>query len=198
MNPIKPKSNRPSLQDPDIDLMLKFQGGDTTAFEQLVRKYEASVLNTVYRYIGNQSEAEDVAQEVFLRVFRSQKSYRPTSPFRYWLFRILTNFCLNYLRDKKRHKVFPIFHNEKDVQLDIKDKKSQTITEHFRKLDLQMVVREAVNSLPAKQKMAVILNRYEEYPYEEIARIMKMSVSAIKSLLFRARESLKQKLRDKI
>jgi len=187
-----------TLNDPDADLMLRFQKGDNRSFEELICKYEKSVLNTIYRYTSDRVAAEDIAQEVFLRVFKSRHTYLPKSPFRYWLFSILTNLCLNYLRDSKHRQTVSIHASEGNPQVDIKDEKAQAVSDNLKALELKIAVRDALNSLPPKQKMVVILNKYEDASYEEIAAEMKMSVSAIKSLLFRARESLKEKLKAKI
>lgn len=178
--------------------MIQFQKGNLSAFEELIRKYETSVINTIYRYTSDRVEAEDLSQEVFIRVFKSKETYRPTRPFRYWLFTILTNLCLNKIRDTKRHQTFSIFPKDENHELNIEDSRNKSISDHFKQTEQKIAVREALNSLPANQKMVVILNKYEDLSYEEIGQSMKISVSAVKSLLFRARENLKEKLHGKI
>lgn len=187
-----------SINDSDTDLMLRFQKGDNGSFEELIRRYEKSVLNAVYRYTSDRIAAEDIAQEVFLRVFKSRHTYLPKSPFRHWLFSILTNFCLNYVRDSKLRQTVSLHKDEDNPQVNIKDEKAKTVSDNLKKMELKIAVRDALNSLQPKQRMVIILNKYEDASYEEIAAEMKMSVSAVKSLLFRARENLKEKLRTKI
>jgi RNA polymerase sigma-70 factor (ECF subfamily) len=178
--------------------MTQFQKGNLSAFEELIRKYETSVINTIYRYTNDRAEAEDLSQEVFIRVFKSKETYRPTCPFRYWLFTILTNLCLNKIRDTKRHHTFSIFNKDENRELNIEDTRNKSVSDNFKQTELQIAVRQALDSLPTNQKMVVILNKYEELSYEEIGQSMKLSVSAVKSLLFRARENLKDKLKGEI
>jgi RNA polymerase sigma-70 factor (ECF subfamily) len=182
------------ISDPDIELMLAFQRGDEDALEQLVRKYEGLILNMAYRYTGERAQAEDLTQEVFLRVYQARKAYRPDCPFKHWIFRIVTNLCLNWVRDTKRARSVSLFAQADSPQVNIKDDQGR-VSDYFRKLELKIAVKEAIDSLPATQRLALILNKYDECSYEEIARIMKMSVPAVKSLLYRARESLKEKLK---
>jgi len=186
------------ISDDDILLMSRFQKGDIKAFEELIHKYEDKILNTVYRYVGERNTAEDLAQETFIRVFKARHSFKPTNTFSAWLFSIAVNLCLNYIRDSKKRRTISLFSGEDDSPISIKDENAKTASDNFKRLELKIAVRDALNSLPEKQKMAVILNRYDEYSYEEIAKIMNLSLTAVKSLLFRARESLKEKLKSKI
>lgn len=183
------------ISDPDTELMLKLQEGDKNAFELLIRKYEKLVLNTAFRYTGNRSEAEDLTQEVFLRVYNARQTYQPNSPFKHWLLTIVVNLCLNWIRDTKRQRTISLFTEVNSPQVNIQHSQER-ISDHFKQLELKLAIKEAIDALPHTQRLAVILNKYDECSYEETAQIMKMSVPAIKSLLYRARESLKEKLRS--
>lgn len=185
------------MSDPDIELMLRFQKGDSRAFEEIIKKYQYSVINTIYRYTGDRTEAEDLAQEIFLRIYNARRAYRPTGKFSSWLFAIVNNICLNWIRYVKRHKTVSIFTDKESPQVNIaRDQK--TASSQLRGLELKITVRNALNTLPSTQRMAVILNKYEGLAYEEIAEVMGISVAAVKSLLSRGRENLKEKLKDYI
>lgn len=174
-------------EDRDKELLEKIVEGDEVAFEQIVKKYERRVLNTVYRYVGKSQEAEDIAQEVFIKVWRHAKSFKGKSKFSTWLYRIVVNQCLNY-RDK---------HKEKPASLD-------EIMEYGRTPDSLKVeigdeekpkiVRRVIDELPKRQRMALVLSRFEGKSYSEIAQIMGVSLSSVESLIFRAKGSLKKKL----
>ncbi len=188
------------MPDNDHSLMERTAQGDLSAFEELVAKHQRLVLNTIFRYIGNQAEAEDLSQEVFIRVFKFAKRYRPQAKFTTWLYRIITNICLNYHRQKKRKPSVsldsPVFIEGEELPRQISlpsDTQPDVILERQEK---DSVIREAIDSLPEKQKMAVILQRFEGLSYGEISKIMGCSVSAIESLLFRAKQALKEKLKD--
>jgi RNA polymerase sigma-70 factor (ECF subfamily) len=163
--------------------------GDEQAFEQLVQKYQQAVFNTIYRYIGNQDDVQDLAQEIFIKVWRNAGKFKGKSKFSTWLYRIVVNHCINYRRKNKlRH-----------VSLDEMTEKGKTPEalkvepdwEQMRKVEL---VRRAVDELPDRQRMALVLSQYEEKSYKEIAEIMKVSLSSVESLIFRARSALKGKL----
>ena len=188
------------MLDNDHSLMKRTAQGDLSAFEELVAKYQRLVLNTIFRYIGNQAEAEDLSQEVFIRVFKFAKRYRPKAKFTTWLYRIITNICLNYYRQKKRKPSIsldsPVFVEGEELPLQISlppDTHPDVILERQER---DSIIREAIDSLPENQKMAVILQRFEGLSYGEISKIMGCSVSAIESLLFRAKQTLKEKLRN--
>ncbi|MEW5767781.1 MAG: sigma-70 family RNA polymerase sigma factor [bacterium] len=178
--------------------MLKFKEGDVACFEKLLDKYETPLLNMIYRLIGDRREAEELAQEVFLRVYKSASRYEVRAKFSTWLYRIATNLCLNELRKKGQMRIesldTPVSTEEGEVNREIEDGRRASPPELMEQKEQQAIVREAINSLPENQRIAVILNRYEELSYEEMAHCLNLSVSAVKSLLHRAKESLKVRL----
>lgn len=184
------------MYDTDTQLMLDFQKGDEKAFETLMVTYLPRIANTIYRYTGSNADAEDIAQEVFLRVYRSKENFRPEAKFSTWLYTIVTRLCLNELRNRGRHKL-----QRMPEEFDLEDKK--TLLEHkpfenAEQTELAACIKNALNELPENQRIAVILNKWDNLSYEEIAGTMGISVMAIKSLLSRARENLKDKLRHYI
>ena len=187
------------LSDPDVVLMLKFQQGDKFAFEELLDKYQKPVINFIYRMIQNKDEADDLAQDVFIRVYNSAKTYRPTAKFSTWIYTIARNICLNELRKKERRNISldqGIPTQEGELKREIASPEGSSPYEDASKHELQELVKEAIESLPVNQRMAVVLRRYQLLSYEEIAKTMDCSVSAVKSLLNRAKESLKEKLKS--
>ena len=184
--------------DPDAQLMLKFKKGDRKSFEELIEKYQKLVINTAYRLIGDRAEAEDMAQEVFLRVYSRSRSYKPQAKFSTWLLRITRNLCLNRLRDKKRHPLAsfdsPIETEEGKLVRDIPAEARAVPDVFLERKELQDVIKQAIDFLPAKQRMVVILAKYENLPYQEIARVMGCSVSAVRLRLYRAKIILKERL----
>jgi RNA polymerase sigma-70 factor (ECF subfamily) len=189
------------LSDPDVVLMLKFKQGDKSAFSGLLDKYHRPVINIIYRMIGDSHAADDLAQEVFMRVYNSSRNYQPTAKFSTWIYRIAMNLCLNELRRRKK-RIFSLDENiptqEGEVKIEIAEKDKDLPRDELAKKELQDIVKKAIESLPENQRMAVLLRRYENLSYEEIAKTMNCSVSAVKSLLNRAKESLKEKLRPYI
>jgi len=174
------------MQEADEKLMLKVAQGDIAAFEQLVNKYKKSVINIIYRYIGRQDDAEDLAQEAFLRVYETRNRYRPIAKFSTWLYRIVTNICLNYKR-----KPEPVSLDEIALNPTSNSPNPETLVETEER---NTMIREAIDSLPKSQRLAVILQRFEHASYKEIADKMGTSVSAVESLIHRAKQILKKKL----
>lgn len=172
--------------DPDAELAAAIAAGDAEAFEQLVRKYERPVLSTIYRYVGDRVAAEDIAQEVFLKVWRRAKSFGGRSSFSTWLYRVVVNQCLNFRRKRARAKSVPL-----DESLMQRDPDLDEQLDGERKA---AAVRAAVDELPGRQRMALILSTFEGRSYREIAEIMKTSTSSVESLIFRARRALREKL----
>lgn len=180
--------------------MLECQSGNRRAFEALITKYQAPVLNLIYRYTGDRAGAEDTAQEVFLKIYNARKSYKPSGKFSNYVYTIVNNICLNEIRDNKRRQEVSIHgqvDDETSPQVD-KESDKERVSDHFRKLELQVAVKSAIDSLPPQQRMAIILDKYEDLCYEDISKVMKTSVSAVKSLLSRARENLKERLKKYI
>jgi len=185
-------------EDVDVKLMKKIAQGDLSAFRPLVEKYQNTIINIIYRYIGNRSEAEELTQEVFLRVFKSAKKYKPRAKFSTWLYRITINLCLNYKRDKKKIPMVslntPSENNGQEIIEIIPASKNSRPDIILQNEERNIIIKRAIYSLPEKQRIAVILQEFEDLSYKEISRIMKCSVSAVESLLFRARENLRKRL----
>ena len=190
-----------ALRDPDIRLMLRVRAGDAPAFAELVERYQQRVVGIMHHLLGNREEAEDLAQEVFIRVYRAREEYVPSAKFTTWLFRIATNLALNSIRDNRHQKRemsidAPITADAEDGDektFEIADKQQtaeQKLVEDARK----KMIRHAIEKLPEKQRAAVLLHKYQELDYAEIAKILSCSESALKSLLFRAYEALRVEL----
>jgi RNA polymerase sigma-70 factor, ECF subfamily len=183
----------------DVQLMLAVKEGDELSFELLLRRYRTPLVNFLNRMVRDSGLAEDLAQEVFMRVYRARKEYEPNAKFTTWLFRIATNLALNAVRDG-RHRQMEISIDEKmddgeqeQARLDVADK-TPNIENRLLARDRAAVIRNAVESLPEKQRAAVLLHKYVELDYSEIARTLDCSESALKSLLFRAYETLRVQL----
>jgi len=165
--------------------------GDETAFETLVRKYQHSVANTIYRYTGDSTEAEDLSQQVFIKVWSQAKTFKGKSKFSTWLYRIVVNQCLNYKAKRKREAISLDELIEKEKIHGPESLRPDIDFENRKKVKM---IQEAINGLPKNQRLALILSKLEGKSYKEVAQIMGFSVSAIESLLFRAKQNLKQKL----
>jgi RNA polymerase sigma-70 factor, ECF subfamily len=189
----------PVQLDPDAVLMLRVKRGDRAAFAGLVEKYKQPVLNFIYRTLHDEAEAEDLAQNVFLQVYKSARRYQRTAKFSTWLFTIARNLCLNELRRRSRHPAESIeeTHAEQDDQphRQFEDKAQIAPPEKLLYGELAQKIEEALAELPENQRTAILLCRQEELSYEEIAEILDCSLSATKSLIHRGRETLKEKLK---
>ena len=181
--------------DYDAELMLRVKEGDGASFALLLDKHRSSVVHFLYRMIQNQAIAEELAQEVFLRVYRSRATYEATAKFTTWLFRIATHLALNSLRDGKHERM----HERLDH--DSFDQPVRQVSDTRPSVEQSMVyqaklaeVRRAIAMLPEKQRVAVLMHKYEEMEYTQIARVLNCSESAVKSLLFRAYETLRARL----
>ncbi len=180
----------------DVQLMLDVKAGDDASFNLLLQKYRTPLINFLYRMVRDSATAEDLAQEVFLRVYRARKQYSPSAKFTTWLFRIATNLALNSVRDNRHRQMDvsidrPVEEDEAPLQLPAREMR---IDEHMIERDRAEFIRQAISSLPEKQRVAVLLHKYEEMDYPEIAKILECSESALKSLLFRAYETLRVQL----
>lgn len=184
--------------DPDAALMLRVQHGDLNAFEELVEKYRQPVMNLVYRALHDPVEAEDLAQAVFVQVFKSAQRYRVSAKFSTWLFTIARNLTLNEVRRRSRHPADSLDVAQESVgdrpARQFEDVKTFMPTELMLQEELQEKVEQAVGELPENQRTAILLCR-EGLAYEEIASVLGCSLSATKSVIHRARETLKQKLK---
>jgi RNA polymerase sigma-70 factor (ECF subfamily) len=185
--------------DPDAVLMLRVKQGDTGAFAVLVDKYKQPVMNVAYRMLRDATEAEDLAQMVFVQVFKAAGRYEVSSKFSTWLFTIARNLCLNEIRRRSRHPVesMETVHpaQEDHAPQQFEDKKTASPPESLLHGELEEKIEEALAGLPENQRLAILLCRQDELSYEEIARVLGCSVSATKSLIHRGRETLKQKLK---
>jgi RNA polymerase sigma-70 factor (ECF subfamily) len=181
--------------DYDAELMLRVKQGDGTSFGVLLEKHRASVIHFVYRLVQEPAVAEELAQEVFLRVYRSRSSYEPTAKFKTWLFRIATHLALNWLRDERHERGQERLD---DVSTDlpvrqVSDRRPSVEQRLVYEVKLEEV-RRAVAALPEKQRAAVLMHKYEDMEYTQIAKVLGCSESAVKSLLFRAYETLRARL----
>ncbi len=192
-----PREEKDYTSDPEVVLMLEFQKGDTGSFETLLRKYFPRIFNYVYRLVGSRETAEDLTQETFIRVYRAAASYQPRAKFQTWIFTVARNLALNELRRLKR-KTFSLDAERegKDGTMapQREDPSARTADEQLLLKERREQVRRAVDSLPENQRTAVVLRRFEGFSYEQIARTLGLSVSAVKSLLSRAKDNLKEKL----
>lgn len=189
----------PANPDPDALLMLRVKRGDRAAFAELVEKYKQPVMNLVYRTLRDETEAEDLAQNVFLQVYKSARRYESRAKFSTWLFTIARNLCLNEIRRRSRHPADSLeeAHAEHEGQprQQYEDKKIILPPEKLLHGELAQKIEEALAGLPENQRTAILLCRQEDLSYEEIAEILGCSLSATKSLIHRGRETLKQKLK---
>ena len=185
--------------DPDAALMIRVKQGDASAFEELVEKYKQPVMNFVYKTLPDATEAEDLAQHVFLQVYRSAHRYEATARFKTWLFTIARNLCLNELRRRRRHPADSLDETYADSDdqpvRHAVDDKTFTPPDSLIHAELEDKIDSALSELPEKQRTAILLCRGDELSYEDIARVLECSVSATKSLIHRGRETLKQKLK---
>jgi RNA polymerase sigma-70 factor (ECF subfamily) len=181
--------------DLDTELMVRVKEGDGASFGVLLEKHRSPVVHFLYRMVQNHAVAEELAQEVFLRVYRSRSTYEPTAKFTTWLFRIATHLALNALRDGKNERL------QERLDDDTGDMPVRQVSDHRPSVEQRMVyqakldeVRQAIAALPQKQRAAVLMHKYEEMEYTQIARVLSCSESAVKSLLFRAYETLRARL----
>jgi len=179
----------------DLDLMLRVRDGDAVSFEVLLRRYRLPMVSFFRRMVRDQTLAEDLAQEVFLRVYKSRERYQPNARFTTWLYRIATNLALNAIRDR-RDEMSGVGDDDSEGESIIQQFASPlpNVENTLVALERAKIIRQAVESLPENQRAAVILHKYQEVDYRQIAGILNVSESAVKSLLFRAYESLRARL----
>lgn len=181
--------------EPDAQLMLQVREGDIGSFELLLAKHRLPVVNYLTRMVRNQAVAEELAQEVFLRVYKARGNYEPSAKFTTWLYRIATHMALNSIRDRRRER------NHQSIDEDPGERRPLQPADQRANMEERMlrharleVVRRAIAALPEKQRAAVLMHKYEELDYQQIAAVLGCSVSAVKSLLFRAYETLRGRL----
>ncbi|MDR1383747.1 MAG: sigma-70 family RNA polymerase sigma factor [Planctomycetaceae bacterium] len=186
-----------SLKDPDVRLMLQVREDDATAFEELMIRYQGRVFSILRHITGNHDLAEDLTQDVFLRVFRARKNYTPGAKFSTWLFTITNNVAINALRSKRRKPEHQfIFSGESTdsmatIDNSVPEKSALMPTRQLDSQEIQETVRMAITTLNDNQRMAVLLNKFEGMNYADIAQVMKLTPQAVKSLLCRARTNLR-------
>jgi RNA polymerase sigma-70 factor, ECF subfamily len=190
-------TDRPIQQtrDGDSELMLRVRDGDQGSFELLLEKHRGPMIHFLHRMVQNDAVAEELSQEVFLRVFKSRGSYQPSAKFTTWLFRIGTHLALNWIRDGRNEKL------QTSLDKETADGTSRQVPDRRRTVEQELLyqaklreVRQAIQSLPAKQRAAVMMHKYEEMEYAQIASVIGCSEAAVKSLLFRAYEALRARL----
>ena len=184
----------------DAQVMLRVKAGDESAFDYLVQKYRRPMLSFMYRMAHNTAVAEDLAQEVFLRVYRSRENYEASAKFTTWLYRIASNLAVNHARDTRHQRP------ENTVSLDEPDQESGmtmdvpddslSAEESIVRRERLAAIRQRVQELPERQRIAVVMHKYQQMDYRQIAEVLKLSESAIKSLLFRAYETLRVQLKE--
>lgn len=175
--------------------MERVREGDLAAFEALVEAHQGRVIGTIAKMLGDETDAEDIAQQVFIRVWNSASRYMPSAKFTTWLFTILRNLVFNEMRRRKRHPVLSLERGDDERSFQQPDTQAKPPSAVLLDAEMQQAIQAAIDSLPEVQRMAIVLRRYQDVPYEEIAKILKLSVPAVKSVLFRARQELREKLR---
>jgi len=184
----------------DADIMLRVKTGDDAAFAYLVQKYRRPMVSFLYRLAHNSAAAEDLAQEVFLRVYRSRENYEASAKFTTWLYRIATNLAVNYARDTRHERPEnAVSLDEPDTEtgltMDVPDT-SLSAEEAILRRERLAAIRQRVQALPERQRIAVVMHKYQQMDYKQIAEVLKLSESATKSLLFRAYETLRGQLKE--
>ena len=184
----------------DADIMLRLSAGDMSGFDFLIQKYRRPIIHFMYRMVHNQAVAEELAQEVFLRVYRSRETYRAEARFSTWLYRIATNLGVNYARDTRHERTAStIYLDQPDAETgatpDVADSSPSSETNMVRRERLA-AIKQCVMALPERQRMAVLMHKYEEMDYKQIGEFLKLSESATKSLLFRAYQTLRESLKE--
>lgn len=189
-----------ALRDPDIRLMLRVRDDDPAAFAELVEQFQHRLVAVMHHLVGNADEAEDLAQEVFLRVYRIRKKYRPKAKFSTWLFTIANNLALNALRDRRRRPVLPLEVRESGPLPagTVAPARDDPPAHGLQQQELADVIRAALDGLNERQRVAIVLNKFEDMNYAEIAEVMGLTTKAVKSLLSRARVRLREALQGYI
>ncbi len=200
MSPVRdPNGARRTTVDDDVgaDLMRRVEAGDAAAFRELVDRYRGSVLRTVHRYCGDRARAEELTQDVFVRVYRARERYERKAKFETWLYRIVFNLCANAADYQRRRRTLSLDRSTEDGEprgARIDDPESVEPLAALERDELRQRVREAIDRLPEQQRAALVLSRYRGMPHQEIAEALETTGEAVKSLLFRARENLRTML----
>jgi RNA polymerase sigma-70 factor (ECF subfamily) len=204
----RPRDSAPTPAAIDSDahdkmLMVQIANGDDEALRELIEKHQGAVYGTIAKMLGDPAEAQDLAQQVFIRVYRAAKTYRATAQFKTWMFTIVRHLVFNEHRRRSRGLFISLSppenesgHGGMPSGLDLQDMVNKTPDQNLLQEEMLQKVDEAIRALPEQQRLAIILRRYDEFSYEQIAEILKTSVPSTKSLLFRARETLRVALQD--
>ena len=184
-----------AILERDAQLMLRVRDGDETSFALLLERHRGPVVNFLYRMVQNRAVSEELAQEVFLRVYRSRQSYEPAARFTTWLFRIATHLALNWIRDGRKEK------GQESLQAGLIEGIERQVADRQPSIEQELIhgvkvmeIRQAIEALPEKQRAAVLMHKYEGLDYTQIAGALRLSESAVKSVLFRAYETLRVRL----
>jgi len=204
INPARASSARVAVTDwhslTDAEIMLRVREGDDAGFDVLIAKYRRAIVHFMYRMVHNQAVAEELAQEVFLRVYRSRATYRAEARFSTWLYRIATNLGVNHARDTKHERAASnIYLDQPDAETgttpDVADS-TPLIESTMVRNERMAAIRAQVMALPERQRNAVLMHKYQDMDYKQIGEVLKLSESATKSLLFRAYQTLRERLKD--
>ena len=193
--------NEPEKVDADADRMMRVQQGDLQAFEGLVDQYKRPIFNLVYRMLRDRDEAEDITQKVFIQVYRASDRYRPTAKFSTWIFTIARNLTLNEIRRRSRKPWTDSLDETTDGEgptqrLDPPDHRARPANQELAHQEFLECLEQAIDQLPENQRIAVLLCREGDISYEEMAKVMGCSLSAVKSLIFRGRETIKKRAQN--
>jgi RNA polymerase sigma-70 factor (ECF subfamily) len=201
---VSPASLSPALAGAEVlsdaEVMLRVKTGDQSAFDYLVQKYRRPLVSFMYRMARNAAAAEDLAQEVFLRVYRSRETYEASAKFTTWLYRIATNLAVNHARDTRHERPEVTVsldepNEDTGMTLELPDG-GLTVEQALMRRERMLAIRRKVEALPERQRLAVIMHKYQQMDYKQIADVLKLSESATKSLLFRAYETLREQLKE--
>ncbi len=184
----------------ESELLRGIQQGDRKAFQQLVEAYQRMVVNTCFGIVHNTADAEDLAQDVFMEIFRTAENFRGDSKISTWLYRIATNRSLNHIRNKKRKGFFQsleeTFTGGRNRTSEISENRSDQPDHNITDSQRKDILHKAIDQLPEKQRIAFTLNKYEELPYQQIAEVMEISLASVESLIHRAKKNLQEQLLD--
>lgn len=184
-------------QRDDFKLIEAFRKGDDKAFEEIVRRYQRQVANIIYLTLGNREEVDDLSQEVFVRVFRSLDRFEFDSSLYSWIYRIAVNLCIDEIRKKKIRKLIPLdFLTEQKLEGEKRSKETLTGSDELLLKEKTEIIREALGKLSPLHRTVILLREYQDLSYGEIAKTLRISPQAVKSRIFRAREELRELLKD--
>jgi RNA polymerase sigma-70 factor (ECF subfamily) len=184
-------------QRDDFKLIEAFRKGDDKAFEEIVRRYQRQVANIIYLTLGNREEVDDLSQEVFVRVFRSLDRFEFDSSLYSWIYRIAVNLCIDEIRKKRIRKLIPLdFLTEKKLEGEKRSKETSTSSDELLQKEKKEIIRGALDKLSPLHRTVILLREYQDLSYGEIAKTLRISPQAVKSRIFRAREELREMLKD--